>query len=188
MVHSVASTRVRVAAAFAQALLEELPQRWAHTIGVADRAARLAGTVDPDEQEVLLVAAWLHDIGYGRAAQRTGFHPLDGARHLDTHGWPQRISALVAHHSGAHFVAQIHGLSTDLDHYPREHSPVADALTYADQTTSPTGEHVDVHTRMNEMLARHGPNSPQARVHDQRRPYLLAVTARVQQRLSNGTT
>jgi hypothetical protein len=40
--------------------------------------------------------------------------------------------------------------------------PVADALTYADQTTGPDGHQMDVADRLAEMLRRHGPDSPNA--------------------------
>ncbi|MFD5089906.1 HD domain-containing protein [Amycolatopsis thailandensis] len=41
-----------------------LPRRWAHTQGVARRAGEIGYLFPPDEREVLLAAAWLHDIGY----------------------------------------------------------------------------------------------------------------------------
>lgn len=175
--------RVRVARALAETLLEDLPQRWAHTIGVARRAEELAVTVDPADRIVLVIAAWLHDVGYGEAVVDTGFHPLDGARHLERRGWPSRIVALVAHHSGAEFLARTHGLSEALGRYPREESPVADALAYADQTTGPTGEPMTIEARLAEALSRHGADSAHARVRPVREPYLLAVAERVERRL-----
>jgi hypothetical protein len=39
---------------------------------------------------------------------------------------------------------------------------VAEALTYADQTTGPDGHQMDVADRLAEMLRRHGPDSPNA--------------------------
>ena len=177
---------VRVGAArdLAHRLLRGLPERWEHTAGVAHRAAQIAVTVGPDDGDLLVAAAWLHDIGYADALAGTGFHPLDGARYLDRAGWPRRLSALVAHHSGARFVAAARGLAADLARYPREESPLADALTYADQTVGPYGRPVGVRQRMSGMLARHGADSPHARVHRRRGPYLLAVARRVQRRLA----
>jgi uncharacterized domain HDIG len=179
--------RVRVARALAESLLAELPDRWAHTVGVARRAEELAGTVDPADRVVLVVAAWLHDIGYGGAVADTGFHPLDGARYLEWHGWPRRVTALVAHHSGAEFLARAQGLDAELARYPREESPVADALAYADQTTGPTGDRVTVEERLAEVLVRHGPGSAHARAHRLRGPYLLEVGERVERRLRGAT-
>ena len=60
-----------------------LPRRWAHTRGVATKAAALSPILGADAG-ILTAAAWLHDIGYAPvlAQAGTGFHPLDGARHL----------------------------------------------------------------------------------------------------------
>lgn len=174
------SPRLKVARALAHSLLEDAGDRWPHTIGVAARAQELAVTVAEPDRELLVAAAWLHDIGYAKALRRTGFHPLDGAHYLAEHGWPHRLASLVAHHSGAIFVA--HELGLRLDDFVSEDSPVADALTVADQTTGPTGEPMTIASRMAEMLDRHGPDSPNARVHPLRRDYLLAVAARVRQR------
>jgi putative nucleotidyltransferase with HDIG domain len=113
----------------AQILFQQLPQRWRHTIGVARRAEELTAVLDGDDPTVLAAAAWLHDIGYAEQLAETGFHPLDGARPLDRLGWPARITALVAHHSGAVFVAHAQRLGSESDAYPREHSALSDALT-----------------------------------------------------------
>ncbi|EEP73100.1 metal dependent phosphohydrolase [Micromonospora sp. ATCC 39149] len=90
------------------------------------------------EGEVLLTAAWLHDIGYAAAPHDTGFHPVDGARYLQALGWASRIVGLVAHHSAARYVARAQGLGEQLACFPCEDSPVSDALIYADQTATPT--------------------------------------------------
>src|SRR5664279_3414831 len=67
----------------ARRLLAGLSDRWDHTREVAARGARSVAAAVPDENRRLLVdAAWLHDIGYSPEVCRTGFHPLDGARHL----------------------------------------------------------------------------------------------------------
>lgn len=175
---------VRHARDLAQRLLTDLPERWRHTIGVARRAEQVAGTVGPrGEGDVLLAAAWLHDIGYAAALHDTGFHPLDGARHLEAAGWPSRIVGLVAHHSAARFVAQAQGLGDQLARFAREDSPVSDALIYADQTAGPHGRAMTVEQRLAEMLHRHGPGSAHAAVHAERAPVLCAAVHRVEQRL-----
>jgi hypothetical protein len=182
---TVASPRVRVARALAEELLSGCGDRWRHTIGVADRAEELVATVAPDSRDALVVAAWLHDLGYSPRVRETGFHPLDGAVYLDRHGWPPRISALVANHSGAGVVAEVRGLCEELSRYPDERSPVSDALTYADQTVDPQGQRLPVHQRIAEALARHGDDSPQARAHPLREPVLLAAAQRVERRLAD---
>lgn len=173
------TTRADAAHAIAETLLGGMGNRWRHTVGVAERAAGLADRLglDPD---ILVAAAWLHDVGYAKPIAHTGFHPLDGAVHLTVEGWPDRIAGLVAHHSGARFVAEIKGFAERLSVFPDERSLMADALTYADQTTSPCGERVDPESRYAEMLLRHGPCSANALVDPVRRPHLRAVAARVE--------
>jgi putative nucleotidyltransferase with HDIG domain len=173
-----------VAQALAEELLSGCPDRWRHTVGVAHRADELAATVEPAERDALVVAAWLHDIGYSAVVSDTGFHPLDGAVYLERHGWPRRIAALVAHHSDAGPVAAAHGLSDVLDAYPDERSRVTDALTYADQTVGPHGQRLPIRQRIAEALARHGAGSPQAKAYPVREPRLLAVAERVERRLA----
>ena len=84
------------------------PDRWLHVQAVAARADELRPAVVTSDGSLLVTAAWLHDIGYTPALRETGFHPLDGARYLDWAGH-QREAALVAHHSGARFVAEVRG-------------------------------------------------------------------------------
>jgi hypothetical protein len=167
----------------AAALLTGLPDRWRHTVGVAGRATEYAVTVPEHDRDLLVSAAWLHDIGYAAAAVDTGFHPVDGARLLEREGWPYRLACLVAHHSGAAFVARARGIADLLVEYVHERSPVSDALTYADQTTGAHGERLAITERMADMLRRHGPASANAAAHPLRERYLLAVAARVESRL-----
>jgi putative nucleotidyltransferase with HDIG domain len=176
--------QVHDARVIAQVMLGAITRRWRHTIAVARRAEEISTVVPPGERELLVAAAWLHDIGYAGEVADTGFHPLDGARFLDRHLWPGRLTSLVAHHSGARFVAAVHGLDEALRHYPRQESVVADALTYADQTTGPDGERMTVEERIADALRRHGPDAPNARVHHVRGPFLLATAWRVEQRLA----
>ncbi|MFI9011394.1 HD domain-containing protein [Actinosynnema sp. NPDC053489] len=166
----------------AASLLGSTGDRWRHTAAVAARAAELSTTVTTGDRDLLVAAAWLHDIGYAPPVVDTGFHPLDGARHLDRLGWPRRIAALVAHHSGARFVATVLGLDVPLAAYPRETGPVADALTHADQTVDSRGRRVSIRDRLADMLDRHGPDSPNAKAHHLREPHLLAVARRVEAR------
>ena len=122
---------------------------------------------------VLRAATYLHDIGYAEPLRQSGFHPLDGARFLQEQGWPALVVGLVAHHSGARFVADVRGLSAELLEFDDQRflsGPLADAVTYADQITGPERRAVDVETRMTEMLRQHGPDSPNARCHSVRTP------------------
>jgi len=171
------------ARALAARLLVDLPDRWRHTIAVAARARELRDAVTPLDREILDTAAWLHDVGYSPQVARTGFHPLDGARFLVGQGWPVRICGLVAHHSGARFLARVHGLHMQLDAYHDERSAVTDAHAYADQTVGAHGEQLPLEERLADMLRRHGPGSPNELAHQERAPYLRAAAERVEQRL-----
>ena len=164
-----------------------LPERWRHTQGVANRAAELAGTVPAGDRSLLVAVAWLHDIGYTPALEETGFHPLDGALYLRDHGWTERVVALVAHHSGARFVPVERGFDSLMAEFEFEDSAVSDALTYADQTVGPNGRRMTVPYRIAEAIARHGPDSPNARARVDRVPYLLAAANRVEKRLAEAS-
>lgn len=153
--------------------------------GVAHRAHFLTLTVEPHQARLLVAAAWLHDIGYAPRLRDTGFHPLDGARHLRAIGWPPAICNLVAHHSRARFVARVRNLDRELAAYPFSEDAVSDALTVADQTTGVHGESMVPEERMRDMLERHGPDSANALAHPGREPYLRAATDRVARRLDS---
>jgi putative nucleotidyltransferase with HDIG domain len=163
----------------ARELLGPRSDRWRHSAGVAHQAAELAERLGLDV-DVLVSAAWLHDIGYADPLVVTGFHPLDGAQFLARHGWPMRVVGLVAQHSGAGYVAAARGLAVGLAAYPDEGGLMSDALTYADQIVGPAGDRMSPEERYAEMLLRRGPNSWNARVDHVRRPYLESVSRRVE--------
>lgn len=175
-----ASADIAAAARLATRLLGPT-DRLEHTRGVARRAATLAPTVPPHDRDLLVVAAWLHDIGYSPDLEVVRFHPIDGARYLIENGWSSRVAALVAHHSGARFTADVAGLHDEMTAYPFHDDPIADALTYADQTTGPRGEPMPIHPRIANARARH-PDSPSAHARHRREPYLLGAADRVEDR------
>jgi putative nucleotidyltransferase with HDIG domain len=167
--------------------LDDDGRRWHHTEAVAARAGRAAALLPPVEADVLRAAAWLHDVGYTPALHRLRFHPVDGAAFLRDHlGWPA-VAGLVAHHSGARFVAAVRGMTHLMQPFARREywtGPLADALTWADQTTGPDGGTVEVEERLREMLARHGADSPNARAHARRAPVLIAAVRATEARLA----
>ncbi|HET8658240.1 MAG TPA: HD domain-containing protein [Micromonosporaceae bacterium] len=137
-------------------LAAPLPRRWAHSQGVGRKAESIAHFVGEDA-EILVCAAWLHDVGYASALVTTGLHALDGARYLrDVEKADDRVCRLVAHHSCASIEAGNRGLAGDLAaEFPPMDGFLSDALTYCDMTTSPDGEPVDVEVRLAEILARY---------------------------------
>jgi len=171
------------AAALAESLLPPLGNRWLHTQAVAGRAREIAAAVPENERDLLESAAWLHDLGYATELRVTGFHPLDGARHLESLGASRRLVCLVAHHSGAVFEAEQRGLLEELETYEREDSSLLDALIYADMTTGPAGESFDFDMRMDEILVRYEPGSVVHTAISKARPYLAAAVQRVRHRL-----
>lgn len=164
-----------------QLLAEALPGRWSHTVGVARQAESIAAVVGADA-DLLVAAAWLHDIGYSPGLVRTGFHPLDGARHLrDVEGVDGRLCRLVANHTFALIEAANRGLASDLQHeFPAVDGLVTDALTYADMTTSPAGELVTVETRLSEIIARYGDGDVVSESIEQARGQIMGSATRVE--------
>jgi hypothetical protein len=128
--------------------------RWRHVQAVAAKAATLAPAYGADG-DLLIAAAWLHDIGYAPSLAATGFHPLDGARFVAGLG-AGRTAGLVAHHSGAAIEAELRGLAKELADFPDERGPVRDALWACDMTTSPLGEPVPFDERLAEISERYG--------------------------------
>jgi HD superfamily phosphodiesterase len=119
--------------------LATLDQRLQHVSAMADLAASVPVELSSGERDVLLAAAWLHDVGYGPRLVVTGFHPLDGARWLAAQGELRlaRLARLVANHTGAVHEARFRGLTDELAEFEPEVSLVADLLTWCDLRTGP---------------------------------------------------
>lgn len=173
-----------VAADLARRLLAPLGARYEHTRQVARRAAELAPAVPEEERDLLVVAAWWHDLGYAPELVQTGFHPIDGARYLASKGHSPRLCALVAHHSAATYEAEERGLTEELADWPREEGAVADALWTADMTTGPRGQRFDYAARLAEILARYEPDSIVGRAMSRAQPDIAAAIERTDQRLA----
>ncbi|MGB7980151.1 MAG: HD domain-containing protein [Candidatus Nanopelagicales bacterium] len=118
-------------------------------------ASRLAVLFDPEEAELLVAAATLHDIGYSQRIARTGFHPLDGGVFLRAEGYPDRLARLVANHSLAVLTADEHGIHDLAEQFPQEEGLLADALAYADMHSAPDGQIIPVERRLADIARRH---------------------------------
>lgn len=143
------------AAEHAEGLLGGLGPRWEHTRVVAARAEEVAGRLGSPEGDLMVAAAYLHDVGYAPELATTGFHPLDGARHLRQGGW-ERLACLVAYHGGASEEAQLRGLGSELAEFTAEDSPVAVVLDYCDLTIGPDGHAMTTKQRLSDVEARYG--------------------------------
>src|SRR3954447_493733 len=90
-----------------------LPRRWSHVVAVAQKARTIARGLTQDG-ELLEATAWVHDVGYAPTVASSGFHPLDGAKYLNSHGAPKRVVDLVAFHSSARTEAREFGVADEL--------------------------------------------------------------------------
>jgi hypothetical protein len=150
--------------------------------GCADRIAIRLGLV----REVVTAAAWLHDVGYAPELQDTGFHPVDGARHLRRCGIEERIFRLVAHHSWAVHEARVRGFEESfLAEFATPPQDYADALCYCDMTNGPGGEPVAAGDRLDEIKARYGAGHTVTQFVDLAREDILASVARVGTKLGS---
>lgn len=155
MVERMSGDRVEWASALAERLMPPLGRRWNHVQSVAERAAGLP--FEGRDRELLVAAAYVHDIGYSPHLSATGFHPLDGARHLRAHG-QEELSRLVAHHTNARYEAKLRGIDGFEDEFPYGATVLDDALTFCDLTTSPDGQRVTLGERVAEIAERYGPD------------------------------
>jgi len=85
----------------------------------------------------------------------------------------------VAYHSEASFEARLRGLEPALNAFSREDSVVADALTYCDQTTGPTGKIVSLDERVAEVFHRYGETDIVAQALRQALPSLTLTVERM---------
>ena len=141
-------------------LLGDVGTRLPHTRAVARQASRVTDLLEDRWKCAIVDAAWLHDIGHSPTLSSSGFHPLDGARWLRMEGFAEDTCSLVAWHTGAIHEARERGLEDELraEFAPPLQSAL-DALTWADLTTSPSGDLVSPTARLDEMRDRYEPGS-----------------------------
>jgi putative nucleotidyltransferase with HDIG domain len=162
-------------------LLSPLGNRWAHVQAVAAQGRSIANAgISGVDNEILVTACWLHDIGYAQALKTTGFHPLDGAVFLAGLGVDERIVSLVAYHSGAMYEAEERGLSDALAAFAPADPVLLDALTYADLTTGPKGQRVTFPERISEILGRYGAGDPVHQAITRAQPSLASSVKRTE--------
>jgi hypothetical protein len=176
------------AARLAAQLLGRLDARVAHSAGVARQARRVAYLLDHPWRSAVTDAAWLHDIGYGDAVAKTGFHGLDGARWLRDNGWASATCRLVAWHTSALSEGILRGLYQDLTaEFERPPPLAAAALTWADLTSSPCGEVWMLERRLADILERHPADSTVHRATVAALPALRSAAAEIEAKLARST-
>jgi len=150
------------AAVLAHNLLGGQPERLAHTCSVARLAADVAARIPGLDGDVLVAAAWVHDIGYAPCLAETGFHHLDGAAALAAMGETD-LARLVAHHTSGIAEAEARGLSARLLSFEAPNELMAAALAYCDLHADPQGVPTEVMARVTEVEVRYGPSHPVTR-------------------------
>lgn len=165
----------------ASELLAGVGTRLAHSRAVARQATIVEPLLDYPWSPALLDAAWLHDVGYAPDLSVTGFHPIDGARWLRSHGWPAEVCCLVAWHTRAGTEASLRALLPELvAEFPRPPSVVQAVLTWADLTSSPSGGCCTVGERLDDILDRYPSGSVVRLATIANRSALLADVAMVE--------
>ena len=170
------------ARAVAGSCLQESGDRWLHVQAVGGSAEDLRAW-SSHVSEAVVMAAWLHDVGYADSVAATGFHPVDGANWLEGLGVPPGVVALVAHHSGARFEAEERGLGELLARFPEPDPDQLDALTLIDLSTSPIGRRISVQDRLAEILERYPDDDPVHRAVSRSCSYLEESASRAAERL-----
>ena len=166
----------------AESCLHEMGDRWLHVQAVGRSAEELLAR-GFEVSEAVVMAAWLHDVGYAESVAATGFHPLDGAEWLRQQAAPEGVVALVAYHSGARFEAEERGLADELASFPAPDQSELDVLTLIDLSTSPIGQRVAVNERLAEILVRYPDQHPVHRAVSRSRGYLADSANRAAKRL-----
>ncbi|GAB3429115.1 HD domain-containing protein [Flindersiella endophytica] len=166
-------------------LANPLPQRWAHSQGVAARARTLAPILG-ENADLVEAAAWLHDIGYAPWLVEVDFHPLDGARYLrDSEQADGLLCGLVAYHSCAINEAHERGLDKELlAEFQLPPRDLEKALIYCDMTANPTGQPVTVEERIADIYTRYGDDHPVTRAIRRSEPWLVGATHAINRQLA----
>ena len=94
----------------------------------------------------------------------------------------------MAHHSAATCEAEERGLLAELDVWPREASPVVDALWMAGMTRGPADEELAYDERLSKILTRYERASVVGRARLRAEPAIRAAIERTRQRMQDTYT
>jgi putative nucleotidyltransferase with HDIG domain len=142
---------VRRAQELASTLLSSSQDLLGHAGTAAEQAASACARLGCRDTDVIVAAAWLHDIGYVPSLRATGYHPIDGALYLMKDNWPDRVISLVAHHSEAKMEAPYYSVAHHLSIIDAVTGPASDILTYSDMTSGASGGRVTLQARVEQM-------------------------------------
>ena len=169
-------------------LRNDLPRRWQHVQGVAARSYAFEGILPGEHQQLLAAAGFAHDIGYADEVADTGFHAIDGARHLRRLGFDERLVELVAHHTCASIEADLREIGPMFRaEFPRNDDLPHDELLFCDLTTTPCGGVTNVRDRLAEIRVRYEPNHIVHRFIERAENDILCAASRAQEKLLAGS-
>jgi HD domain len=156
--------------------------RRAHSLAVGRRMESIVDVLPGELREDAVTAAYLHDVGYGHPD--LGFHPIDGARLLQSLGYSRVVCHLVAFHTAAEVEASVRGLDEHIFDEFRATDVAGleaadDCLWWADLSTGPNGEEFTVDERLSEILRRYEPGSVVHTAITQAAPQLRDAAQRV---------
>ncbi len=167
--------------AMAELLSPLTESRRAHSLAVGRRMESVAELLPPGLRADAVTAAYLHDVGYGHP--ELGFHPIDGARLLQSLDYSPVVCHMVAFHTAAEVEAGVRGLDAGLFDEFRLTGVTGldtadDFLWWADLSTGPNGEKFTVDERLAEILRRYEPGSIVHTAITQAEPRLRAAVQR----------
>lgn len=147
------------------AKLEKNPDILNHTLGVVHNCRNLikVHSLSKQDAELLLTAAYLHDIGHSEDINVTGFYQFDAYKHLLFSGWDLEVCSLVLHHSEARYYP--HQKDPEIQSafkkaLPKRLEEVYKLLNLADMTSNSRGEHVSFKERFLDIKNNYGANNP----------------------------
>lgn len=170
-----------------QMLLEQLPRRYSHVLGVGSKAKSVGVALGLGVGlDLFQAAGMLHDVGYSPGLATAQFHPLDGARFLKSEGWDEDLVNLVANHSCATIEADVRGLGDELhSEFPKNPDLPHDELCYCDMTVGPSGKPVTIEHRLSDIRSRYEKGSIVDQFLDLAEPELKATVKRVSVRIES---
>lgn len=168
--------------------IEEGTDRYLHILGVVQEMKELVSNlkIDSSVKNELIIAAYLHDIGYSHLLNRTKFHPLDGALFAFERKFSKSIVSAVLFHSGAEFdIKKLHPKYSEFferyrDSLTEKDNLFIDLVTICDLHRSPKGEHVSYLERVEEIKDRFGERHNVYLLMEMKHQYFQELMYRVQ--------
>ena len=138
--------------------------RYKHILGVGRLMEELmskTSNLNHHEKEWAIQAAYLHDIGYSKRLQISGFHPYDGYVYCMENGYSDTVAKAVLLHSDAVLEMLIKGwnfkslYSDVIRSLTSIEKEVFELVTFCDIHTQSTGVPCTIEERLRDVLIRY---------------------------------